>query len=281
MYHYLDYIPQWKHIASDVGDVIFVKPLVECIVGADLITGEELDGYERGMKLVVAAVDVTGIGLAARAGAGLGVKGVSEVVMIGMTTDALSTVNSDVTQMFVKDMGGSDEAANLAGFAAGWATGAASDRILGNSLYNTVTNVNGINGGMADDILETGNKVKKLTIIGGGSYSTSEINAAQYMASMGNDVVLRPPIGTRAGGATSDLLVNGINYDVYTPITTNPDAIIRAITKKNTQATGIVLDLSQTTVKEEELGNILARVRGAIEKSGGICNINDVVLMPK
>ena len=67
---------------------------------------------------------MTGIGLAARAG--LGVKG------------------------------GSDEAANLAGFAAGWATGAASDRILGNSLYNTVTNVNGINGGMADDLIEGG-----------------------------------------------------------------------------------------------------------------------------
>ena len=67
---------------------------------------------------------MTGIGLAARAG--LGVKG------------------------------GSDEAANLAGFVAGWATGAASDRILGNSLYNTVTNVNGINGGMADDLIEGG-----------------------------------------------------------------------------------------------------------------------------
>ena len=158
MYHYLDYIPQWKHIASDVGDVIFVKPLVECIIGADLITGEELDGYERGMKLVVAVVDVTGIGLAARAGAGLGIKGASEVVMVGMTTDALSTINADVTQMFVKDMGGSDEAANLAGLAAGWATGAASDKILGNSLYNTVTNVNGINGGMADDLIEGGSK---------------------------------------------------------------------------------------------------------------------------
>ena len=115
----------------------------------------------------------------------------------------------------------------------------------------------------------------------GGTYSSSEMNAAQNMANQGNDVVLRPPVGTRANGGTSDLLVNGINYDVYTPTTSNPSAIIRAITKKNTQATGIVLDLSSTTVTKNDLGNILARVKGAIEKNGGICNINDIVVMPK
>lgn len=101
------------------------------------------------------------------------------------------------------------------------------------------------------------------------------------MTDLGNEVVLRPPVGTRAGGGTSDLLVNGINYDVYTPTTNNPSAIIRAITKRNTQATGVVLDLSSTTVTADDLGNILARVKGAIEKNGGICKINDIVVMPK
>lgn len=101
------------------------------------------------------------------------------------------------------------------------------------------------------------------------------------MADQGNDVVLRPPVGTRAGGGTSDLLVNGVNYDVYTPKTNNPSAIIRAITKKNTQTTGVVLDLSETTVSVDDLGNILARVKGAIEKNGGVCNINDIIVMPK
>ena len=101
------------------------------------------------------------------------------------------------------------------------------------------------------------------------------------MANQGKDVVLRPPVETRADGGTSDLLVNGINYDVYTPTTNNPSAIIRAITKKNTQATGIVLDLSDTTVNISDLGNILARVKRAIEKNGGTCNITDIVVMPK
>ena len=127
---------------------------------------------------------------------------------------------------------------------------------------------------------ESGTSTGKLTILD-GDYSTSEINAAQYVADLGNEVVLRPPVGTRAGGQTSDLLVNGVNYDVYTPTTNNPFAIIRAITKKNTQTTGVVLDLSHTTVTADDLGNILPRVKGAIETNGGVCNINDIIIMPK
>ncbi|MBP5107925.1 hypothetical protein, partial [Pseudomonas protegens] len=55
---------------------------------------------------------------------------------------------------------------------------------------------------------------------------------------------MRRPVGTRAEGKTSDLLVNGVSYDVYTPATGNADRIISAIAKKNTQAEGVVLDLS-------------------------------------
>jgi len=35
-----------------------------------------------------------------------------------------------------------------------------------------------------------------------GDYYTSEVNAAQYMADLGNDVVLRLPVGTRVSGGT-------------------------------------------------------------------------------
>ena len=139
-------------------------------------------------------------------------------------------------------------------------------------------------GGERKDIAKKaamGEKGGSLTIMEGGNYSTSEVNAAKYMADLENDVVLRPPVGTRAGGGTSDLLVNGISYDVYTPTTDNPSAIIRAITKKNTQTIGIVLDLSNTTVTVDDLGNILSRVTGAIEKNGATCNINNIVVMPK
>lgn len=71
------------------------------------------------------------------------------------------------------------------------------------------------------------------------------------MRDLGNDVTLRIPQGTRAGGGTSDLLVNGVNYDVYTPTTTNASRIISGIAAKKDQAVGIVLDLSQTTCPDE------------------------------
>jgi len=75
----------------------------------------------------------------------------------------------------------------------------------------------------------------KLTI-GAGEFSASERMAAQHMADLGNDVVLRAPVGTRVGGGTSDLLVNGVPYDVYTPITSNPNRIVSALASKNSQA---------------------------------------------
>lgn len=110
----------------------------------------------------------------------------------------------------------------------------------------------------------------------GGKFSSSEIIAAEYMQSLGNKVVLRSPSGTRAAGATSDLLVNGINYDVYTPTTNNAGRIISAIAKKNGQTTGVVLDLSQTSLTVKELGNVLNRVQGT-----GAKNIKDVIIIPK
>ncbi len=113
-----------------------------------------------------------------------------------------------------------------------------------------------------------------LNVVEAGSYSASERNAAQHMADLGNEVTLRPPAGTRAGGGTSDMLVNGVPYDVYTPTTSNPNAIISAMAKKNSQASGSVLDLSQPTVTQAQLGNALARVRGA-----GATNITDIVVM--
>ncbi|MGG1258285.1 hypothetical protein [Brevibacillus parabrevis] len=108
----------------------------------------------------------------------------------------------------------------------------------------------------------------------GVTFSASEKNAAKYMQSLGNNVTLRAPSGTRAGGGTSDLVVNGVNYDVYTPTTANVSRIISAIAKKNSQTSGVVLDLSQTTVTAEQLGDVLARVRGT-----GATNIIDIVIM--
>ena len=106
-------------------------------------------------------------------------------------------------------------------------------------------------------------------------FSASERRAAQYLADKGHHVVSRLPV-TQMGVRTSDLLVDGIPYDVYTPKTINPSRIISAIAKKNSQAQGIVLDLTETEVTPNQLGNVLERVQGA-----GATNICDIVIIEK
>ncbi|PTQ71231.1 VENN motif-containing pre-toxin protein [Celeribacter persicus] len=106
--------------------------------------------------------------------------------------------------------------------------------------------------------------------------SVSELRAAEHMAGLGRNVELRDPVGTRAGGGTSDLLVDGVPYDVYTPTSANPNRIISAVAKKNDQATGVVVDLSNSPVTREQLGDVLARVNGA-----GATNITDIVIIGK
>ena len=114
----------------------------------------------------------------------------------------------------------------------------------------------------------------RLRIDPNGTFSKSEIEAAWHMAAQGKSVVLRSPSGTRAAGGTSDLLVDGVRYDVYTPTTSNANRIVSAIARKNSQAEGIVLDLSGSSVTRDQLGNLLRRVNGA-----GAANIRDIVIL--
>ncbi|WP_171495810.1 CdiA C-terminal domain-containing protein [Acinetobacter nosocomialis] len=107
-----------------------------------------------------------------------------------------------------------------------------------------------------------------------GKYSQSEILSAWEMAAKGNNVVLRSPIGTRAAGGTSDLLVNGVRWDIYTPNTSNVNRIVSAIGKKNSQAEGIILDISKSNVSPNDLSNLLNRVNGA-----KATNIRDIIII--
>jgi RHS repeat-associated protein len=121
-----------------------------------------------------------------------------------------------------------------------------------------------------------------------GEYTQSEIDAAIHMGNLrpASSVTLRPPTGTRAAtGATSDLVIDGVNYDVYTPTTGNAGRVVGGILDKNNQAQGVVVDLRQTTVASTDLGNVPARLQGAINaqnaKNGTTktLNIQDVVFL--
>jgi hypothetical protein len=113
-------------------------------------------------------------------------------------------------------------------------------------------------------------KVGNLKILP-GTFSESETYAAMYLSQQGRNVILRSATGL---GRTSDLLVDGIAYDVYTPTTSNVNRIISSIAHKNTQATGIVLDLRSSSVTVDQLRNALIRVRGA-----GAKNITDIIII--
>jgi filamentous hemagglutinin len=67
-------------------------------------------------------------------------------------------------------------------------------------------------------------------------------------------------------------IINGkVNYDVYTPITSNVSRMVKAIAEKDYQATGIIVDLSKSKASAADLQNFLQGVRGT-----GAKNITDI-----
>lgn len=111
-----------------------------------------------------------------------------------------------------------------------------------------------------------------LQIVGEG-FSASERAVAQQLASQGRNVVLRQ--ADSAAGRTSDLLLDGIPYDVYTPTTENIDRIVSSIASKGSQVRGggVVLDLSKSPLTPSDVGNILPRVQGVSSQ------ISDVIVL--
>jgi hypothetical protein len=110
-----------------------------------------------------------------------------------------------------------------------------------------------------------------LEVIGSG-FSPSEWRAAEYFVAEGRNVTLREATGI---GRTSDLLADGVPYDVYTPTTSNVDRIVGAIATKSSQVDGggVVVDLSESPLRADDLGNLLPRVRGVTDK------IKDIVII--
>ena len=107
-----------------------------------------------------------------------------------------------------------------------------------------------------------------LEVIGDG-FSASEKAVAQWLADQGDNVILREATGI---GRTSDLLVNGTPYDVYTPEAgTSIRNILSNAAGKWTQVNGggVVIDLNDTGLSAADFGDALARVNGFIRAWGG------------
>ncbi|MCO7219362.1 hypothetical protein NH342_06010 [Klenkia sp. PcliD-1-E] len=108
----------------------------------------------------------------------------------------------------------------------------------------------------------------------GSGFSSSEIRAAESLAGDGRSVTLRAADPT--AGRMSDLLVDGIPYDVYTPTTGNIGRIVSQVASKGSQVRGggVVIDLSKSPITPEQLGNILPRVQGVTSQ------ISDIIVLP-
>jgi hypothetical protein len=106
--------------------------------------------------------------------------------------------------------------------------------------------------------------------IEGEGFSASEKAVAENLASQGRNVVLREATGV---GRTSDLLVDGTPYDVYTPEAgTSVRNILSNVASKWTQVNGggVVVDLGSTDLTASDFGgNALARVNGFVNSWGG------------
>jgi filamentous hemagglutinin len=107
--------------------------------------------------------------------------------------------------------------------------------------------------------------------VGPGTFTQSEIESASKLAAYGNQVELRAATGN---ARLSDLLVNGVSYDVYTPKTTRIENILSAIIGKNNQAQGVVVDLRNVGNLPYSEAGVLTRVQEL-----GATNIQDIVFL--
>ena len=75
---------------SGLLDITIIKPIIECITGVDLITGERLTEFEKSMKLAGAVVDLFTLGQAIvlTKGAGLGVSVVVKTIGLELLSNA-------------------------------------------------------------------------------------------------------------------------------------------------------------------------------------------------
>ena len=83
-YNHAEYHPVGNLISSLL-DITIVKPIVECFVGRDLITGEELEESQKAVKLAGAAVGLVTLGQSVLVAKGTGMAGKELLGVVGKT----------------------------------------------------------------------------------------------------------------------------------------------------------------------------------------------------
>lgn len=115
--------------------------------------------------------------------------------------------------------------------------------------------------------------------IAGAGFSASEKAVAEYLASQGRNVLLREAPGNVQGVRMSDLVVGGVQYDIYTPTGTSVRNILSRTASKWSQVNGggVVIDLTNTGLRAADFGDdALARVNGFVRSYGGT-ELSDII----
>jgi filamentous hemagglutinin len=133
--------------------------------------------------------------------------------------------------------------------------------LLGATIVDTDGGKSGAGGGKGGN---AGGKAPGVVkILPGATPDANELRAGQGLADQfGYDVVHQPTasqLGVQ-GQRTADLTVKGVGQvDVYTPSSTNPTSITRAIEGKNTQANAVLV---QTSISDADMATVASRTWG-------------------
>lgn len=106
------------------------------------------------------------------------------------------------------------------------------------------------------------NKIGKTEILPGAIPDANELRAGEGLAKLGYDIKYLPTASSQGVQKvrTADLSVKGVgNVDVYTPVSANPNTILKGIEKKSSQADGVLV---QVNLSEDEMSNIAKRMWG-------------------
>lgn len=149
-------------------------------------------------------------------------------------------------------------------------------------LWYAWTGTAGADGGTGDDVLGDTEAGAATLSITASKASPEELNAAAELSGelgAGHAIELRDPPadgGTR-GVNTSDLLVDGVQYDIYSPKTGKLDRIAATLVGKRSQVDGggIVLNLQNSPLNagDVDVAQLLYRVNAAKSNSAPLAGI--------
>ncbi|WP_321899428.1 two-partner secretion domain-containing protein [Paraburkholderia heleia] len=108
----------------------------------------------------------------------------------------------------------------------------------------------------------SGNTQGNINVESGATPDPNEVRAGQGLANLGYDVDHQATASSQgiSGVRTADLSVDGVGQvDVYTPVNTNPNNIVRNIEGKFDQANGVIV---QVDLSGSDMASIAARVWG-------------------